>query len=112
MIIIIAAVRTGSRKSSHPWNASGGSTARPLSLRQIDALYGPFSGILPNERYIDWDNPYIATDFQQPINGMECPWGNVQLSIIYDSLRTGTSPNDDRAADLCTGASGKFHHSQ
>ncbi|HMQ63275.1 MAG TPA: hypothetical protein PKE06_21505, partial [Flavilitoribacter sp.] len=51
-------------------------------LRQIDGLFGPFADKLPNAAYIDWDNPFINTDFQQPVNGMECPWGNVQLAFI------------------------------
>ena len=31
-------------------------------------------------------------DFQQPVDGFECPWGNVQESIIYDTLRTPEPP--------------------
>ncbi|MFG0286691.1 MAG: hypothetical protein ACF8CQ_00860, partial [Rhodopirellula sp. JB044] len=40
-------------------------------LRQMDALYGPFVEYLPNNRYIDWSNPIIAYDFQQPVDGFE-----------------------------------------
>lgn len=61
-------------------------------LRQIDGLFGPFADKLPNAAYIDWDNPFINTDFQQPVNGMECPWGNVQLAFIYDTLRVPQPP--------------------
>lgn len=53
-------------------------------LRAMNALYGPFTERLPNNQYIDWDNPFIAIDFQQPVEGYECPWGNVQLAIIYN----------------------------
>ncbi len=60
-------------------------------LRQIKALLGPFTPLLPNARYLDLRNRFINTDFQQPVNGMECPWGNVQLAFIYDS-RTITDP--------------------
>ena len=88
--LLLSELEAGKKQSSIDMMWINGETF--YQLRQIDALYGPFSGILPNERYIDWDNPYIATDFQQPINGMECPWGNVQLSIIYDSLRTPEPP--------------------
>jgi putative spermidine/putrescine transport system substrate-binding protein len=63
-------------------------------LRQIKALYGPFTARLPNARYIDWTNLFINTDFQQPVNGMECPWGNVQFAIIYDSNRVKTPPKN------------------
>lgn len=61
-------------------------------LRQIGALDGPFTDRLPNSEMIDWDNPYISRDFQQDIEGMECPWGNVQLAFIYDTLRVAEPP--------------------
>lgn len=51
-------------------------------LRQIHALWGPFTQVLPNSRLIDWSNPFIAKDFQQPVDDQECPWGNVQLLLI------------------------------
>ncbi len=61
-------------------------------LRQIKALYGPFTDRLPNAEYIDFENPFIKYDFQQEVNGYECPWGNVQLAIIYDSTRVPSPP--------------------
>lgn len=61
-------------------------------LRQIDDLYGPFVDKLPNARYIDFANPFIGFDFQQPVAGYECPWGNVQLAIIYDSAKVQSPP--------------------
>ncbi len=61
-------------------------------LRQIRSLYGPFTSVLPNYRYIDDRNPFIAYDFQQPVEGYECPWGNVQLLIIADSARVPEPP--------------------
>ncbi|MEM6337016.1 MAG: ABC transporter substrate-binding protein, partial [Bacteroidota bacterium] len=61
-------------------------------LRQIDALYGPFVETLPNAEYINFDSPFIGIDFQQPVDGYEMPWGNVQLALIYDSLRVQNPP--------------------
>lgn len=61
-------------------------------LRQIDALFGPFLDRLPNSELIDLNNLFIKYDFQQPIDGMECPWGNVQLAIIYDSSKVVNPP--------------------
>jgi putative spermidine/putrescine transport system substrate-binding protein len=63
-----------------------------FQLRELAALYGPFTDRLPNNRYVDWDNPFIAVDFQQPVQGYECPWGNVQMALIYDSLRVPQPP--------------------
>lgn len=66
-------------------------------LRQIHALFGPFTGHLPNNRYVDWSNPFIANDFQQPVNGHECPWGNVQLLLITDTARVPQPPRTPQA---------------
>lgn len=66
-------------------------------LRQIHALYGPFTRALPNGRYVDWHDPYIAEDFQQPLQGYECPWGNVQLLLITDRTRVPDPPADPEA---------------
>ncbi len=63
-------------------------------LRQIGALFGPWTDKLPNARYIDFENPFIGQDFQQPADGFECPWGNVQMAIIYDSLKAPAPPQD------------------
>jgi putative spermidine/putrescine transport system substrate-binding protein len=63
-------------------------------LRQIEALHGPWTERLPNAEYIDFDNPFIGIDFQQPVDGYECPWGNVQMALIYDSLRTPEPPQN------------------
>lgn len=61
-------------------------------LRQINGLYGPFVEQLPNAKLIDLDNPFIGTDFQEPIEGMETPWGNVQMTIIYNSDKVKKVP--------------------
>jgi putative spermidine/putrescine transport system substrate-binding protein len=63
-----------------------------FQLRQINALQGAFTSQLPNSQYINFDNPFIKYDFQQPVDGMECPWGNVQMAIIYDTIRTPQPP--------------------
>lgn len=63
-------------------------------LRQIDVLFGPFVNKLPNAKYIDFENPFINYDFQEPVNGMECPWGNVQLCLIYNKDKVSTTPKN------------------
>jgi putative spermidine/putrescine transport system substrate-binding protein len=63
-------------------------------LRQIDALFGPFVSLLPNSKFINLKNPFIQYDFQTPINGMECPWGNVQLCIIYNKDKVNNPPKN------------------
>lgn len=63
-------------------------------LRQINALYGPFTDKLPNNKYVDWKNPFISLDFQQRVDGYECPWGNVQMAWIYNSEKVPEPPRD------------------
>lgn len=66
-------------------------------LRQVDGLYGPWTGSVPNSKYIDFDNPFIGIDFQQLIEGYELPWGNVQMAIIYDSAQVIQPPMNREA---------------
>lgn len=61
-------------------------------LRQLQALYGPWTAKVPNAAFIDFENPFIGTDFQQPISGFEMPWGNVQMTIIYNSQKIVSPP--------------------
>ncbi|MGE0861256.1 MAG: ABC transporter substrate-binding protein [Gammaproteobacteria bacterium] len=63
-------------------------------LRELGALYGPFTARLPNDAYVDWANPRIARDFQQDVAGMEAPWGSVQLLLIADRARVAEPPAD------------------
>jgi putative spermidine/putrescine transport system substrate-binding protein len=63
-----------------------------FQLRQINTLYGPFMDQLPNNIFVDWDNTFVKYDFQQEVKGYECPWGNVQLAIIYNKSRVPNPP--------------------
>lgn len=63
-----------------------------FQLRKIEGLWGPFTEKLPNSQYIDLNNPFIGIDFQQEINGMECPWGINQFAFVYDSSKTPDPP--------------------
>jgi putative spermidine/putrescine transport system substrate-binding protein len=65
-------------------------------LREIEGLHGPFLHRLPNSSGLDLDNPFISVDFQQPIDGYEAPWGNVQFVVIYDTLRVRNPPLNSR----------------
>jgi len=61
-------------------------------LRQLDVLFGPFTDKLPNAQYIDFENKFITYDFQEKVDGYECPWGNVQLALIYNSDKVKNPP--------------------
>ncbi|CAM2009213.1 ABC transporter substrate-binding protein [Acanthopleuribacter pedis] len=93
---IMTELEAGKKNSEYDMVWINGETF--YQLRQINALFGPFTKQLPNAALIDFDNPFIGIDFQQPIDGYECPWGNVQLALIYNSERVTTPPQS--RADL------------
>ncbi len=80
-----------------------------FKLRQLQALHGPFTERLPNNRYVRWSDPTIARDFQQPVEGYEMPWGNVQLLLIADRERVSPLPDTPAAlADWIHAHPGRF----
>jgi putative spermidine/putrescine transport system substrate-binding protein len=60
-----------------------------LSLKQAGMLLPDWSRRLPNARLVDWDNPALAFDFGEPVEGYESPWSSAQFQLIYDSARMG-----------------------
>ncbi len=62
------------------------------NLRKSGLLYGPWSGRLPNARFVDSSSQIISQDFGQEPGGYESPWGRVQFALIYDTLRTPHPP--------------------
>ncbi len=60
------------------------------SMKNHGLLYGPFTTTLPGWQYIDKSLP-VESDFSEPTNGMEAPWGIGQLVFIHDS-ETVTHP--------------------
>ena len=55
-------------------------------------LYGPFADILPNQKLVDWSRPSVQSDFGEPVEGLESPWGSAQVVMIYDSRRLTEPP--------------------
>ena len=80
-----------------------------FKLRQLQSLHGPFTERLPNNRYVRWSDPTIARDFQQPVDGYEMPWGNVQLLLIADREKVSPPPDTPAAlADWIHAHPGRF----
>ena len=65
-----------------------------FQLRKVNGLWGPFVEQIPNSKYIDFDDPYINTDFQQPVNYMECPWSIGQFAMVCDSAKVTNPPRN------------------
>lgn len=62
------------------------------TVRQADALYGPFSYYLPNGKYIDWDDSAYQYDFGYPVEGYESVLEAGQVVLIYDEARVSDPP--------------------
>ena len=65
-----------------------------FQLRKVNGLWGPFVEQLPNSEFIDTNDPFINTDFQQPVRGMEAPWSINQFAIVYDSTKVENPPKN------------------
>ncbi len=61
-------------------------------IKQIDALYGPYTNQLPNSKYINYNDPIIKYDFQQEINGYETPWSKAFFNVIIDTAKVKLPP--------------------
>ncbi len=63
------------------------------TLKDVDALYGPFTDILPNlANYYDSDLAVQEYDSGIMVDGMEAIWGSAQLVYTYDSARVENPP--------------------
>lgn len=63
------------------------------ALKAQSLLFGPFTELLPNMRFVDpYEKPTTVVDFTVPTGGLEAPWGMAQLVFFYDSARVATPP--------------------
>lgn len=73
-----------------------------VSMKKQGLLLTPgWATLLPNWQYVDVENqPTIVTDFTEPTEGLESPWGGAKMVFFYDSARTDAAALPDSAADL------------
>ena len=65
-----------------------------LALKEQRLLYGPFTAMLPNDRYVDTTHIRSnVVDFTIPVDGYASPWRRAQIVLIYDSRRVGDPPH-------------------
>ncbi len=62
------------------------------TLKNADLLYGPWSESLPNAIYVPWDDPALANDFGEPVEGLESPWGHAQFVMEYNTDFVAEAP--------------------
>ena len=61
------------------------------SMKNNQLLFGPFVENLPNWKKVDQSLP-VTTDFSEPTEGLEAPWGVGQLVYIYDTKNLPSPP--------------------
>lgn len=62
------------------------------ALKKNDLLSKPFVNLLPNNKYLDYENKPLTLDFTLATEGKEAPWGSAQLIFFYDSKRVKNPP--------------------
>ncbi|MEK3884886.1 ABC transporter substrate-binding protein [Paenibacillus sp. PL2-23] len=70
------------------------------TLKQGDALFGPFADKLPHSAYVDYSNPVVGRDFGLDTNGYESVWGSAQFQLVYDADRLQESELPRSYAEL------------
>lgn len=73
-----------------------------VSMKKQGLLLTPgWATSLPNWAYVDIENqPTILTDFTEPTDGLESPWGGAKMVFFYDSARTDAASLPDNAVQL------------
>jgi putative thiamine transport system substrate-binding protein len=73
-----------------------------VSMKKQELLLSPgWASTLPNWSYVDVENqPTILTDFTEPTEGLESPWGGAKMVFFYDSARTDAAALPDNAMQL------------
>ncbi|KHD24755.1 hypothetical protein NM09_11375 [Vibrio caribbeanicus] len=61
------------------------------SMKSNQLLFGPFVEQLPNWEYVDKTLP-VDSDFSEPTEGLEAPWGVGQLVFIHDTQTLNNPP--------------------
>ncbi|MBT2570758.1 ABC transporter substrate-binding protein [Planococcus sp. ISL-110] len=80
------------------------------AAKDNELLWGDFTGQLPNfNEYIDQEAPEIATDFGEPVEGLEAPWGKAQFVFVHDKSKSETPPKSmDELAQWVRDNPGQF----
>ena len=64
-----------------------------LTMKREGLLFGPFAESLPNYRWVDTQGkPTTRTDFSEPVDGFEAPWGMAQFTFFADRAKLPTPP--------------------
>ncbi len=69
------------------------------TMKQGKLVFCGYTDKLPNMKLVNTDDPAIANDFGEPVEGCEVPWNRAQVAMIYNS-DTVKEPPKNMAAFL------------
>lgn len=79
------------------------------TMKDGGLLYGPFNSMLPNAKYVNWDDPALGYDFGVAIDGYESPWASFQWVLEYNSATVENPPkNFEELRDWVKANPGRF----
>lgn len=66
-----------------------------VSMKKQGLLLSPgWADKLPSWNYVDHENkPTITTDFTEPVEGLEAPWGMAKMVFFHDTAREAAMPD-------------------
>ncbi len=81
-----------------------------LTMKRESLLFGPFSESLPSYQYVDLvGKPTTRSDFSEPVDGLEAPWGMAQFTMYADRKRVPNPPRSMAAlADFARANPGRL----
>ncbi|NJM31381.1 MAG: ABC transporter substrate-binding protein [Rhizobiales bacterium] len=63
------------------------------AMKSGNLLFGPFASDLPNFKFVDIEGkPTTLSDFAEPTDGLESPWGMAQLTFFADGAKVKSPP--------------------
>ncbi len=57
------------------------------TAKQADLLHCGHVRALPNAKYLNFDDPAVASDYGLPVDDCETPWVRAQSVVVYDSAK-------------------------
>ncbi|GBQ00433.1 ABC transporter substrate-binding protein [Streptomyces spongiicola] len=65
--------------------------------KQADLWLCGYTGLMPNQKYLDRSDPTLTHDFGTPVDDCETPWNRARFAFVYDSARLPEPPRTTAA---------------
>ncbi len=78
--------------------------------KQADLWYCGWDKVLPSAEFVDFEDPLVANDFGEPVEGCEAAWNRAQSVLVYDSAKVPAEATTSLTAleDWITANPGRF----